>query len=49
MPDMPVTRSSHGGERKVAASSHYGSPKSAKAVEKVWKSAVPKKTRLNTA
>ena len=51
MPNVPVTRSSHGGERKVAASgpsSRYGSPKSAKAVEKVRKSAVPKKTRLNT-
>ena len=47
---MPVTRSSHDGKSKVAASgpsSHYGSPKSPKAVEKVWKSAVPKKTRLN--
>ena len=51
MPNAPVTRSSHGGERKVAASgpsSCYGSPKSAKAVEKVRKSVVPKKTRLNT-
>ena len=49
MPNVPVTRSS--GERKVAAtgpSFRYGSPKSAKAVEKVRKSAVPKKTRLNT-
>ena len=47
---MPVKRSS--GERKVAASgppsSRYGSPKSAKAVEQVRKSAVPKKTKLNT-
>ena len=45
MPNVPVTR------RKVAASdpsSCYGSPKSAKAVEKVRKSAVPKMTRLNT-
>ena len=51
MPNMPVTRSSHGRERKVAASdpsSRYGSPKSAKAVEKVWKSAVPERMRLNT-
>ena len=48
MPSVPVTRSSHDGERKVVASgpsSRYGSPKSTKAVEKVWKSAVP---RLNT-
>ena len=48
---MPVTRSSHGRERKVVLSgprSRYGSPKSAKDVEKVWKSAVPKETRLNT-
>ena len=38
MPNVPVTRSSDGGERKVAASgpsSCYGSPKSAKPVEKV--------------
>ena len=37
--DMPVTRSSHGGKRKVAASgpgSRYGSPKSANVVEKVY-------------
>ena len=47
---MPVTRSSHGGKKKVASgpSSRYGSPKSAKAVEKIQKSAVPKKMRLNT-
>jgi len=49
MPNVLVTRSS--GERKVAATGSsfcYGSPKSAKTVEKVRKSAVPKKTRLNT-
>ena len=49
MPNILVTRSS--GERKVAAtgpSFFYGSPKTAKAVKKVRKSVVPKKTRLNT-
>ena len=48
MPNVPVTRSSHGGERKVAASGPsfcYGYPKSAKAVEKVW---ILKKIKLNT-
>ena len=51
MPNVPATRSSPGGEGKVAVSgpsSCYGSPKSAKAVEKVQKSALLKKTRLNT-
>ena len=46
---VPITRNSHGRRIKVAASgpgSDYGFPKSAKAVEKVWKSAVAKKTRL---
>ena len=47
---VPVTRNSHDGERKVATSgpsSRYGSCKCAKEVEKVRKSAVLKKTRLN--
>ena len=46
---VPITRNSYGGGINVAASgpgSHYGFPKSAKAVEKVRKSAVAKKTRL---
>jgi hypothetical protein len=49
----PVTRSStRKGKGKASAvpdsSTRYGSPKSNKAIEKARKSAVPKKTRLNT-
>ena len=43
MPNVPVTRGNPSGERKVVPnglSSRYGSPKSAKAVGKVRKSAV---------